>query len=85
MNCWKCGKELGTGDIANDDKTCISLCTACFGRPKIAALGELWSPTLYLQWRNNETLSPLRRDKVLQQLWRNELGDQEWRDVPVEV
>ena len=89
MTCWKCGNELGTADSGG-----AGLCTACLAKPATEILGSVWNLTPKLRWRKcrqGEPFMVLGTDAeqyhmvlILQQLWRNELGAEEWRDVPME-
>ena len=90
MNCMKCGKELLPGDPGIIHS---GLCAVCEVKPHNIALGKIWTPTLYMRWRIKQIacgwdqhggIAAVRDEKVLQQLWRNELGAEEWRDVPTE-
>jgi hypothetical protein len=40
-----------------------------------------WEPTSLIRWKRVE-IDNLRYNKVLQQLWKGDQGEQEWRDVP---
>lgn len=42
-----------------------------------------WQPTSLIRWKRI-SLSDISYNKVLQQLWRNNLGEEKWIDVPVE-
>lgn len=42
---------------------------------------EVWQPTMYLRIEDRRHV----QEKVLQQLWFSDTGEQEWRDVPVDV
>lgn len=42
-----------------------------------------WKPTPLVRWKRIE-LDKIRYEKVLQQLWQGDMGEQEWRDVPEE-
>ena len=44
---------------------------------------SVWQATPLLRWRRVD-IDQLRYDKVLQQLWRSNTGEEEWRDVPEE-
>lgn len=40
-----------------------------------------WRPTNLVRWKRIE-IDELHYEKVLQQLWQGDRGEQEWRDVP---
>jgi hypothetical protein len=42
-----------------------------------------WQPTSLIRWKRVE-IDKLRYEKVLQQLWKGDRGEEEWRDVPEE-
>ena len=42
-----------------------------------------WQPTPLVRWKRVE-IDELRYNKVLQQLWKGDKGEEEWRDVPEE-
>ena len=42
-----------------------------------------WQPMNLVRWKRIE-IDELRYEKVLQQLWQDDNGEQEWRDVPEE-
>lgn len=87
MICWKCHQELVTGDMPG-----TGLCRRCLAGPAEAVMGSIWNLTQYMRWEIRKIpVSELpatdvwptgRTRSVLQQLWRNELGQEEWRDVP---
>jgi|LakMenEpi03Aug12_release.lakeMendotaPanAssembly.Ray.scaffolds.fasta_scaffold256589_2 hypothetical protein len=43
----------------------------------------VWKPSPLIRWKRVE-IDKLRYNKVLQQLWQGDMGEQEWRDVPEE-
>lgn len=43
----------------------------------------VWKPLPMVRWKRVE-VDKLRYEKVLQQLWQGDMGEQEWRDVPEE-
>jgi hypothetical protein len=43
----------------------------------------VWQPTQLLRW-GRVMKDEGSYDKVLQQMWKGDLGEQEWRDVPEE-
>jgi len=43
----------------------------------------VWKPSSLIRWKRIE-IDKLRYEKVLQQLWQGDMGEQEWRDVPEE-
>ena len=43
----------------------------------------VWKPSSLIRWKRVE-IDKLRYEKVLQQLWQGDMGEQEWRDVPEE-
>lgn len=44
---------------------------------------HIWQPTPLIRWKKVE-IDKLHYDKILQQLWKNMNGEQEWRNVPEE-
>lgn len=41
-----------------------------------------WEPTLLIRWATRPLPpSGMFREKVLQQMWQGNMGEQEWRDV----
>lgn len=47
------------------------------------AYSVTWEPLSLLRWKKVE-IDDLMYIKVLQQLWKGDKGEQEWRDVPEE-
>ncbi len=47
-------------------------------------VAKVWQPTCNLRWL--ESFCPLRDEfiKTLQQMWTSNLGDIEWKDIPIE-
>lgn len=43
----------------------------------------VWKPYPLVRWKRVE-IDKLRYEKVLQQLWQGDMGEQEWRDIPEE-
>lgn len=43
----------------------------------------VWKPSPLVRWKT-VVIDKLRYEKVLQQLWQGDMGEQEWRDVPGE-
>ena len=43
----------------------------------------VWKPSPLVRWKRVE-IDKLRYEKVLQQLWQGDMGEQEWRNVPEE-
>ena len=43
----------------------------------------VWKPSSLIRWKR-VGIDKLRYEKVLQQLWQGDMGEQEWRDVPEE-
>jgi hypothetical protein len=44
----------------------------------------VWKPSPLIRWKMVE-IDKLRYNKVLQQLWQGDMGEEEWRDVPEEA
>jgi hypothetical protein len=47
-----------------------------------SCLGVVWQPTQLLRWKR-VMKDEGSYDKVLQQMWQGDKGEQEWKDVPV--
>jgi hypothetical protein len=47
---------------------------------------KVWKPTCNLRWLESNVYCPMRDEfkKTLQQMWTSNLGDIEWKDIPVE-
>ncbi len=56
--------------------------TAYLGIP-VVMRSVVWQQVALIRWKRVE-IDALRFNKVLQQLWKGDLGEQEWRDVPEE-
>ena len=66
----------------NTDKTSLE------NESQLSCLGAVvrsvvWKPSPLIRWKRVE-IDKLRYNKVLQQLWQGDMGEQEWRDVPEE-
>jgi hypothetical protein len=49
-------------------------------------IAKVWQPTCNLRWFESNVYCPMRDEfkKTLQQMWTSNLGDIEWKDIPVE-
>jgi hypothetical protein len=55
-------------------------------------IAEYWYPTMMLRWLEEESryedingITCVRSEKTLQQMFQSNLGNQEWRNIPVET
>ena len=48
---------------------------------------KVWKPTMMLRWNESNVYCPMRDEfkKTLQQMWTSNLGDIEWKDIPIEI
>ena len=48
---------------------------------------KVWQPTMMLRWNESNIYCPMRDEfkKTLQQMWTSNLGDIEWKDIPIEI
>ena len=50
-------------------------------------VAKVWQPTCNLRWLESNVYCPMRDEfkKTLQQMWTSNLGDIDWKDIPIEA